>query len=73
MKDNDPASWAEAVAVDAAIRNGVKNRANGKPLATSQWFVHRSMKPLSDVDLSTDQERGQGYMFGNECEGMCGV
>lgn len=73
MRDTDPAAWAEAVAVDAAIRNGVKNRENGKPLATSKWYVHRSMVPLDQVDLTTDQERGQGDLFGNECEGMCGV
>lgn len=73
MKDNDPKAWKEAIEVDAAIRNGVKNRTNGKPLATSQWFIHRSLRPLSEVDLSTDIDRGQGELFGNECEGMCGV
>lgn len=39
----------------------------GKP------FLHRSMKPLSEVDFSTEEERGQLNMFNNECEGMCGV
>lgn len=36
-------------------------------------FVHRSRVPLAEVDLSTPQDRGQLDMFGNECEGMCGV
>lgn len=39
----------------------------GKP------FLHRSMKPLDQVDLSTEEERGQLDMFNNECEGLCGV
>ena len=39
----------------------------GKP------FLHNSLKPLDQVDLSTDIERGQGEMFGNDCTGLCGV
>lgn len=36
-------------------------------------YLHRSCKPLSEVDFSTEEERGQLNMFNNECEGMCGV
>lgn len=36
-------------------------------------FFHRSLKPLSEVDFSTEEERGQINLFNNECEGMCGV
>lgn len=36
-------------------------------------WLHRSMIPLDQVDLSTEEERGQLSMFNNECEGMCGV
>ena len=42
-------------------------------------FLHPSCKPINEVDLSTDEERGQGTLFDasnqflNECEGMCGV
>ena len=34
-------------------------------------WLHRSMKPLSEVDFSTEEERGQLNMFNNECEGIC--
>jgi hypothetical protein len=34
-------------------------------------YVHRSLKPLDQVDF--DPMRDQIDMFGNECEGMCGV
>ncbi len=36
-------------------------------------FLHRSLIPLRQVDFSTDEDHGQQVMFGNECEGMCGV
>lgn len=38
-------------------------------------FLHRSCVPLGEVDLSTDTARGQFALslFGNDCEGMCGV
>lgn len=39
----------------------------------SEIFLHRSCVPLDQVDFSTDGERGQGLLWGNECEGMCGV
>lgn len=45
---------------------------NGGSMIGKPW-LHRSMKPLSEVDFSTEEERGQLNMFNNECEGMCGV
>ena len=36
-------------------------------------FLHRSCVPLSEIDLITPEDRGQGTLFGEECEGMCGV
>jgi hypothetical protein len=36
-------------------------------------FLHRERITLSKVDLSTDEDHGQQVMFGNECEGLCGV
>lgn len=36
-------------------------------------FLHPSCKPITEVDFSTEEERGQLNMFNNECEGMCGV
>ena len=62
----DPALWADAVAIDAAIRKPVRG-------LEAEQFVHRSRKPLPDVDLSTLEDHGQLNMFNLECEGMCGV
>ena len=66
MKMNDQTSFAEAVAVDHAIRKGI-----GK--TTGILYLHRSLQPLEKVDFRNAKDMGQLDMFGNECEGMCGV
>lgn len=60
-----PEEFADAVEVDRAIRN--------QPGFRGQQFMHKSLKPLDQVDFSTLEERGQMNLFLNECEGMCGV
>jgi hypothetical protein len=71
LRDKAPADWNDAVEVDAAIRGGIKRNAAGT--STGALFLHRSLKPLDQVDLSTAEDRGQLNLFNNECEGMCGV
>lgn len=60
------AEWEDAVKVDAMIRKGFG-------ATREDLYLHRSLKPLDQVDLSTAEERGQLNLFNNECEGMCGV
>jgi hypothetical protein len=38
-----------------------------------EQFMHRSRKPLAEVDLTTLEDHGQLNMWNIECEGMCGV
>jgi hypothetical protein len=57
--------FADAVEVDRAIRN--------QPGFRGQQFMHRSLKPLDQIDFRTAEEKGQIDMFMNECEGMCGL
>lgn len=59
-------AWRQIVAVDKFIRAGVHN-------TTEKLFLHKSLKPIDEVDLSTQEEKGQINLFENECEGMCGV
>jgi hypothetical protein len=66
MKANQPEDFAVAVAFDAAIRDG-------STTMKGTLFVHRSRLPLDQADLSTWAERGQGDLFGEECEGVCGT
>lgn len=70
LRDEDPAAFERAVA--QAKASNESNIGKGG-LLKSTMYLHRSCVPLSDVDLSTDSEHGQGLLWGNECEGMCGV
>lgn len=63
-----PAAWQALLDADAAIRNGGSSKG-----IRGQQFMHASRVPLDQVDLSTAEERGQGNLFENECEGMCGT
>lgn len=56
--------WNEIVEYDEQIRRGVKG-------GTCEAFLHRSLKPISQVDFRTAEELGQGNFFLNECEGLC--
>jgi 3'-phosphoadenosine 5'-phosphosulfate sulfotransferase (PAPS reductase)/FAD synthetase len=68
MKIDDPLSFAEAVEFDHAIRN------KGQMAALKQeLFVHRSCKPLDEVDFRNLEDMGQLNFFNDECEGVCGV
>jgi hypothetical protein len=66
MKLNDGPSWEQAVEVDRMIRSGVRG-------TNQKLYLHRSMKPLEEVDFRNAEDFGQIDAFGNECEGMCGV
>lgn len=58
--------WSDAVELDGKIRKAGGMRGD--------VFLHRSCKPLADVDLRTDVEKGQGvFGFGETCDGYCGT
>ena len=65
IKTQYPDEFEETCKVDEAIRNteGFKQ----------EQYMHRSLKPLRDVDFRTMEEMGQLNFFTDECEGMCGV
>jgi len=67
-KINQPVEWNLAVEFDEKMRSIDMVKLNG-----IAGYLHPSAIPLSEVDLSTDQDRGQLDLFNNECEGMCGV
>ena len=60
-----PIEFADAAEVDRAIRY--------QPGIRAEQYMHSQRVPLPDVDLRTPHEKGQEDLFGNECEGMCGV
>ncbi len=63
LRDNDPDAWEEAKRIDALIRN--------TPSMSHAEFLHADRVPLAEVDLSTPEDRGQGWLL--ECEGGCGL
>lgn len=66
LRDEDPAGWAQALETDALIRDMTK-KGMVQPV-----FLHRSLRPLAEVDLDAQVEMvGDG--FGNDCSGHCGV
>jgi len=68
LKEQEPEEFEMAVRFEKDFQQSVKTTGL---IATP--FLHRSLVPLSEVDFSTEEERGQLNMFNNECEGMCGV
>jgi hypothetical protein len=62
---SNPKYWANVIEFDEAIRHTAGN--------TGTVFLHRSMKPIKEVDFSTAEDNGQLSLFGEDCSGMCGV
>lgn len=65
LKEGDNGEWYDAVEFDSMIRHRDNMR--------GEAYLHRSLKPLSEIDFRTAEEMGQINMFLNECKGMCGV
>ena len=71
MRQHDPEAFADAVFIDSQIRSGAGACLRGMK---QTQFMHRSRKPLAEVDFSTLEDRGQfAFGFANECDGICGL
>ena len=73
MKLEDSESWDQAVEVDRIIRD---KRMRCNQGMNDQMWLHRSCKPLDEIDFdkSSKDAKGQSFFsFTSECEGMCGV
>ena len=66
MKTKRPEEFADAVEFDKNIRTGSRN-------IRDKLYLHRSCKPLDEVEFNKKENDKQLDMFNNECEGMCGV
>tara|TARA_R100000655_G_scaffold75355_1_gene114224 strand:+ start:1173 stop:2036 length:864 start_codon:yes stop_codon:yes gene_type:complete len=69
VKEN-PKEWEEACKFDEAIRQDKRVR---KSKLDNFLYLHRSGKPLREADIRSDEQKGQGSLWDNECEGMCGL
>lgn len=67
MKEDDPESFARAVAFDEMIRPGHRSGID------CELYLHRSLKPLKEIEFDSFKRTGQMPLFTDECEGVCGV
>ncbi len=65
MKTERPEEFAEAVDFDKQVRTITRKE-------DEQIYVHRSCKPLDEVEFDKKETDKQLDMFNNECSGMCG-
>lgn len=65
MRVNSPDDFSDAVRIDHGIRAGY-------PGMAGKAYVHRSRVPL-DQAVFVGRDDGQVDMFGDECEGICGI
>ena len=64
LKKNNPKEWNDVVEFDKKIRNNSRKK-------EEEVYVHKSCKPIDQVDF--DPDKNQLNLFNNECEGLCGV
>lgn len=71
IKTKQPDTFEKAAVFDESIRNMSNSNPSGQAAGIKgEIFIHRSMTPLRTANLKEDNTPD---MFGNECEGMCGV
>lgn len=70
LRKHNPDDWQKAVDFDKEMRAIQATGINGANIYGT-LYVHRQCKPLDEVDI--DEDTGQLDLFGEDCEGMCGV
>lgn len=65
LKREHPDDWQYAVELDRAVRH--------YPRARGEVYLHRSLRPLDQVEFNEETNDQLVFDFSNECEGMCGV
>jgi len=64
-----PLFFEKAVEIEKEIQAAKEQSSN----FATRPFLHPSCKPLDTIDFRSDIERGQGLLWQDECDGMCGV
>jgi len=64
--------WQEVLDMDKKIRDQEKFKNSQSGAVVDKLYLHRDCIPMDEVDLRTDEERGQ-MSFLDECDGICGV
>ena len=69
LQVDEPHEFERAVQFERAAQSAKARSENMESVP----YLHRSCKPLDQVDFRSDVEKGQGVLWDDECEGMCGV
>lgn len=67
LKNDEPSEFAKAVEFEKDLQSAYSKSDS----MTSVPWLHKTMQPLAEVDF--DPSSKEPSLFGNECEGMCGV
>lgn len=69
LKENAPQDFAAAVEDERRLQEAARrqNALRGMP------YLHTTCQPLDTIDFQDRGSHGQLSLFGNECEGLCGV
>jgi len=71
LRDEEPEEFKRAVKFDHDLRQAFRDHDNTTIMTA---YLHRSCKPLGEVDFDSDEDKGQQvWDFQVECEGMCGI
>lgn len=70
MRDNAPDEFEDAARFEEQLQ---ASRADDPDAIERRSFLHAKRIPLRVVDFDNEEDRGQLSMFGDECEGMCGL
>jgi len=74
LRDAEPEAFADAVEVDRLLRVPVAGTERYQGGMVAERYLHHSRRPLADADLrSADEKSGQLGLWGEECEGLCGL
>lgn len=66
IKQNDKRSWSKIVRYERKLQEA----ASIDESLLGDVFLHKSLKPIDEVRFDVNNTED---LFGNECEGMCGV
>lgn len=69
LRDEEPEEWQRAIKFEQAMQEAQRNQ----EVLRSVPYLHQSCKPLATVDIDTSPMDLQLDLFGDECEGLCGV
>jgi hypothetical protein len=68
------AEWDDVVKMDLAIRSQerFKRKNIGKAVVNDELYIHRSCKPISEINFEKKNKDDQLNLFNEECFGYCG-